>query len=186
MNELITILEKSEIFNKCISFLVDSDISNWFICAGFIQQIYFNYRHGYELHENINDVDIAYFNPMDLSEETEQKLEAEINSIIGHRNIVADVKNQARVHLWYKAKFGYEVKPYRDIFDAIDSFPTTTTTIGVRKNKNNQYFIYSSYGLDDLFNLIHRANKVKITKEIYDKKKSKISKYWNKVKIVEW
>jgi len=94
--------------------------------------------------------------------------------------------SKARVHLWYKAKFGYEIKPYRDIFNAIDSFPTTTTTIGVRKNKNNQYFLYYSNGLEDLFNLIHRANKVKITKEIYDKKKNKIIKYWNKIKIIEW
>ena len=186
MNELIKILTKSDIFNNCIEYLVDSDIPNWFICAGFIQQTYFNYKHDFELHKNINDVDIAFFDTSHFSEEYEQKIEKEINSIIQHETIKADVKNQARVHLWYKESFGYKIKPYRDIFDAIDSFPTTTTTIGIRKNKNNKYFVYFSYGLDDLYGLVHRPNKKQITEEIYEKKKNKISKNWDKVKIIEW
>jgi uncharacterized protein len=152
----------------------------------FIQQTYFNFRHGFELHKNINDVDIAFFDTSCFSEEKEQKIEKEINLTIQHETIKADVKNQARVHLWYKENFGYEIKPYIDIFDAIDSFPTTTTTIGVRKNKHNQYFVYSSYGLDDLYGLVQKPNKKQITEEIYIKKKNKISINWGNVKIIEW
>lgn len=41
-------------------------------------------------------------------------------------NIVADVKNQARVHTWYGGRFGY-ILPYASTADAISTWPTTAT-----------------------------------------------------------
>ncbi len=184
MIELHTILKKSDIFRATLSFLNDSDLPNWFICAGFIQQSYFNFRHGYDLHNSINDIDIVFFDPA-RNEKYDKDTEKNIEKILDGSSIKPDVKNQAHVHLWYKQMFGYSIKPYIDIFSAIDTFPTTTTAIGVRGNLEN-LSIYTTFGLSDLKNLILRPNKLQITKEIYDKKKEKIAKNWPKVKIIDW
>ena len=49
IDELIYVLKKSEIFEIVFSFLKTSEIPNWFISGGFIQQIYFNFKHGFDL-----------------------------------------------------------------------------------------------------------------------------------------
>jgi hypothetical protein len=185
MLNLESILKQSDIFKEILSYLSKSDIPNWFICAGFIQQVYFNYRHNFETHQFIKDVDIAFFDPLDTHDENEYHIERDLTKILVGSSIKADAKNQARVHIWYKEHFGYDIRPYRDIFDAIDSFPTTTTALGVRGYLDN-LFVYASYGLSDLEHMILRPNKRQITEDIYESKKSKIHTHWPNVKIIEW
>ncbi|MDU7476081.1 MAG: nucleotidyltransferase family protein [Paenibacillus macerans] len=52
-----------------------------------------------------------------------------------------------------------DLKPYLTLEDAIDSWPTTSTSIGVRLDENAGWKVYSPYGLEDLFQLKVRANK---------------------------
>jgi hypothetical protein len=87
--------------------------------------------------------------------------------------------------MWYKSIFGYDIPPYKNVLDAIDSFPTTSTAIGIT-DKNGAESFYSTFGLDDLYNLILRPNKRQITNKIYDSKKRKIEANWPMVKITEW
>src|SRR5260370_40606051 len=63
-----------------------------------------------------------------------------------------DVKNEARVHLWYEEKFGYPIPPYRSTAAAIATFPTTATSIGVRWC-GGRLECCAPYGLDDLFSI---------------------------------
>ena len=180
IDELIYVLKKSEIFEIVFSFLKTSEIPNWFISGGFIQQIYFNFKHGFDLHTGIKDIDVVFFNQLDLSKSYERDAESVLMALLPSSLIVPDVKNQAN------SKFGYKMNPYRDIFEAIDSFPTTTTAIGVRGTENS-LFVYAPFGLYDLDNMILRPNKKQITKkEVYEKKKNRIKKIWSKVKIIEW
>ncbi|NIM46756.1 MAG: hypothetical protein GTN40_01190 [Candidatus Aenigmarchaeota archaeon] len=96
-----------------------------------------------------------------------------------------EIRNEARVHLWYEKHFGYKINPYKSLEKAIDTFPTTATTIGVRKD-NGKFIIYATYGLDDLLNMVVRANKVKITEEIYLNKVNRWSKIWPQLKVIPW
>jgi hypothetical protein len=80
-----------------------------------------------------------------------------------------DVKNEARVHLWYKERFGYTIKPYSSSADAIATFPTTATSVGIRRLLGN-FECCAPFGLDDLFGLIVRPNKRQVTGSIYEMK----------------
>jgi hypothetical protein len=59
----------------------------------------------------------------------------------------------ARVHVWYKEAFGKEIKPYTSTEDAIDTWPTTATSVGVRYS-NGRFQVYAPYGLHDLLGMI--------------------------------
>lgn len=96
-----------------------------------------------------------------------------------------DIKNQARVHLWYKEKFGRGIGSYINIYHAIDTFPTTSTTIGFLAT-HQSFIIYSTFGLGDLMSMQLRPNKVKITKDIHYVKKNRPHKIWPKVIIHKW
>jgi hypothetical protein len=99
--------------------------------------------------------------------------------------IKLDIKNQARVHLWYKDHFGYDIKPFNSIEDAVNTWPTTATSIGVRL-ENGNFIIYAPFGLNDLFGMIVRANKAQITEEIYLQKVNKWKTKWPALTIIPW
>lgn len=94
-----------------------------------------------------------------------------------------DVKNQARVHLWYPGHFGYEIKPYQSLEDAVNTWPTTATAVGMRR-QGDDWRIYAPFGLNDLFGLIVRANKAQITREIYERKVRKWMETWPGLHVI--
>jgi hypothetical protein len=102
-----------------------------------------------------------------------------------HPDIRFDVKNQARVHLWYEARFGYPIEPYRSSAGAIDTFPTTAGSIGIRPARG-ELAAYTAFGLDDLLNLKVRPNKRQVTREIYCKKVDRWKALWPMLDIVDW
>jgi hypothetical protein len=110
--------------------------------------------------------------------------ERELGDLINKR-VIVDVKKQACVHLWYKDGFGCDIPPYKNVLDAIDSFPTTGTAIGITDSDGGES-LYSTFGLDNLYDMILRPNKRQITKAIYESKKRKIEAHWPMVRIVEW
>jgi hypothetical protein len=61
-----------------------------------------------------------------------------------------DVKNQARVHLWYGARFGCPIAPYASVADAVATYPTTATAIALRR-EGGRLACIAPFGLDDLF-----------------------------------
>ncbi len=158
---------------------------NWYIGAGCIAQSVWNHFHGFKLSSHISDIDFVYYDDSDLSFEKENDAIELVHKTFTAIPIPVDVKNQARVHLWYKDRFGYDIKPYNSAEHAIRSWPTTATSIGLRI-QNKEPEIFAPYGLDDLLNLVVRPNKVQITEEIYLSKVRKWLKKWPNLKIINW
>ena len=161
------------------------NLPDWFVGAGCIAQTVWNKYHGCNLTDNITDIDLVYFDNTDLSFEAEDKIISTTKAALSHVPIPVDIKNQARVHLWYGRHFGYDIKPYASIYDALKSWPTTATSIGIRK-EGNGYKVFAPFGLDDLLNLIVRANKVQITEEIYNSKVDRWTSCWPELKVIPW
>lgn len=137
-----------------------------------------------DLMYGISDVDFAYFDE-DLSYEKEDIIIKKAAKKFSHLPVEIDIKNQARVHLWYKEYYGYELQPYDSIESAINTWPTTTTAIGV-KMVDDEFIVYAPFGLNDMFGQIVRANKAQITKETYLQKCEKWQKKWSTLTIIEW
>lgn len=95
------------------------------------------------------------------------------------------MKNQARVHSWYEAKFGYSINPYTSTAEAITTFPTAAAAVGLRP-AHTSLELCAPYGLSDLFGAVVRPNKKQITCEIYEKKIDRWIKMWPKLTIVGW
>lgn len=160
-------------------------LPNWYIGAGCIAQTYWNYVHGFPLAENITDIDLVYFDPTDISYEAEDQQIQRANGLFRNIEIPVDLKNQARVHVWYKKHFGTAIEPYPSVEAAIDTWPTTATAVAMTK-EDSTYRVYAPYGLDDLFNLVVRPNKVQLTEEIYRAKASRWQHHWPRLTILSW
>jgi hypothetical protein len=89
------------------------------------------------------------------------------------------------VHLWYAEKFGNALAPYVSTEDAITTFPTTATAVGVQPRAGGLH-VFAPYGLSDLLGLIVRPNKKQITQAIYDAKVKKWQAKWSGLRVVPW
>ncbi len=98
----------------------------FWIGAGSVAQTVWNHFTGGDDRYGISDIDIAYYDGSDLSEKTEHDPEKNLFDTLNSSLIPLDVKNQARVHLWYETRFGYSIEPYRSLEDAIATWPELT------------------------------------------------------------
>ena len=184
LKDLEEILFKNETLKEVLKRLEKSNLKNYYVGAGCINQTVFNYLHGLRIDANINDYDIVYYDE-DTSYEKEDIVIKYVEELLSDLNIKLDVKNEARVHIWYNEKYNENRMPYTSVEDAVSRWETTITCIGVRL-ENNNLIVDAPYGLNDLFNMVIRPVKTDFTEADYIKKVNKWKKKWPKLTIMPW
>jgi hypothetical protein len=157
---------------------------SWLVAGGIAQTIW-NLGCGQPAEFGLKDVDFIYFDEQDLSLEAEFDHERHLRDLFRHLPVKLDVKNEARVHLWYEKRFGYAITPYLSSADAIATFPTTATAVGVRWIRG-KLECCAPFGLDDLFGLVVRPNKRQITRAIYEAKVDRWRSIWPRLTFLPW
>jgi hypothetical protein len=66
---------------------------------------------------------------------------------------MVEVRNQARVHLWFEEKFGEAYGPLSCTAEALERFASATFAVGVRLESDDRLHIEAPFGLADLFAL---------------------------------
>ncbi len=184
-SDLKLAVETNPVLSEVLSRWAEVALPDCWVVAGAVVQSYWNMRHDFPPLYGISDIDLIYYDPDDLGEASEAAHAARIAERFTTAGVGFDVKNEARVHLWYEGKFGYPIKPYTSSRAAIDSFPTTAGCLGICPGSGG-LDSYTSFGFDDLLNLVVRPNKRQITHEVYDRKTSRWRELWPKLKIIEW
>ncbi len=129
----LKVLENIIILNGSINTAIKRakllDIDNYYIGAGCIAQTIWNYLSDNPLEYGIKDIDFVYFDNKNLDLESEKRVISKVKNLYSDLKIEVDVKNQARVHLWYKGHFGSTIEPYASLESALNTWPTTATSI---------------------------------------------------------
>lgn len=162
------------------------ELEDYYISAGCVMQMIWNKFSGYDDLYGIKDIDLVYYNGVNISEVSEKILEKKVREIYSDIELDVDVTNEARVHIWYKDKFGYDIDPYKSVEDAIRTWPTTASAIGVRLDEEDNIILYAPFGIGDLMNMVIRPNKVQITEEIYMNKVRRWQDKWPALSIDAW
>jgi len=180
----VTLL-KCKTVREVLERIPELGLPDWHIGVGAVAQTVWNELHGFPPDTGIRDCDVVYFDP-DTSFEAEDKVIQAGSRLFASLTVDVEIRNEARVHLWYEQKFGKKITPYNSTEDAINSWPTTATAIGVRYNRIGQLLIYALYGLNDLLGMIVRPNKGQITPDIYQRKAERWQKVWPRLQVVPW
>lgn len=183
--ELASVIGSSPFLAEIIGRWPEIGLPDAWLVAGAVAQTVWNRRFGLPATHGIADIDLVYFDTRNLSEEGEADHAARIAALFRHLPVRIDVKNEARVHLWYERKFGYPITSYRSVEEAIATFPTTATAIGVRP-AGKGLDVIAPFGLADLFGAIVRPNKAQITQEIYAAKVQRWLACWPGLRVVDW
>ncbi len=165
--------------------LPDLGLPDWYLGGGCIAQTFWNHVCGMPPGQGILDYDIVYFDP-DLSREAERMAHERAETLLADFGLTLDVKNQARVHLWYRDRFGYDIVPYRSTCDAIATWPTTAGSVGVRVDEEGILSLCAPFTLDDLLHLVVRPNRAQVTRDVYDEKTARWSRAWPRLVVLPW
>jgi uncharacterized protein len=185
LNNLRVALAQNHWLDEILGRFDEIALPDSWLVAGCIAQTIWNLRCRQPAEFGLKDVDLIYFDQRDLSAETEASHERRLRDLFLGLPLELDVKNEARVHLWYKDRFGYAIKPYSSSADAIATFPTTATSIEIRRVLGI-FECCAPFGLDDLFGLVVRPNKRQVTRAIYEAKTDRWRSIWRCLTILPW
>ncbi len=165
-----------------LSRLPDSGLPDCYLTAGCLFQTVWNLRDGREPTWGIKDYDIFYFDLSDLTAEAEVEVESRVRAAFADLPIKLDIKNQARVHLWYEAKFGAPYPQLLSSTDGIDRYLVACTCIGIEVSTQH---LHAPDGLDDLAAGRLRINPVNARPDRYREKALSYQRRWNWLEILD-
>ncbi|MBV8683645.1 MAG: nucleotidyltransferase family protein [Caulobacteraceae bacterium] len=141
------------------------DLPDWLIFSGAVYGPVWNHLTGRPPEHGLSDYDLAYFDQSDISYEAEdvviRRVAAAFDSPL--RELV-EVRNQARVHLWFEDHFGEPYSPLACSAQALERFAAPAFAVGVRLEPDDRLTIFAPYGLEDIFALRIRANPTRAAK----------------------
>ena len=134
-------------------------LPDWLVFSGAVYQPVLNHLTGRALDYGIKDYDLGYFDASDLSYEAEDAVIRRVKTAFDEplRSMV-EVRNQARVHLWFEAKFGEPYGLLSSTAKALERFASATFAVGVRLESDDRLHIEAPFGLADVFALRLRPN----------------------------
>jgi hypothetical protein len=156
----------------------------WLV-SGCLFQTVWNCLAGKRPDADILDYDLFYFDDRDLGYQAEDTVIQRAAALFGDLGVDVQVRNQARVHLWYAQKFGIPCAPLLDSRDAIDHFLVEPSCLGVRQ-QDGELEVYAPFGFNDLFAMTVRPNCRRNLPEVYYRKARRWVEAWPGLEIIAW
>ncbi len=127
------------------------------LVAGCLFQAIWNARCDRPPETGVKDYDVFYFDEADISYAAEDAVIQRAAALFADLGVTVEVKNQARVHLWYGQRFGGAYPRLRSVQDGIDRYLIPCTCVGIEAGSGE---LYAPYGLAELWRGILRMNPV--------------------------
>jgi uncharacterized protein len=153
------ILRRSEPLMHVLRTLRELDPPDWLVFSGAVYQRVFNELTGRPLDYGIRDYDVAYFDASDISYDAEDVVIQRVAQAFEPplREMV-EVRNQARVHVWFEDHFGEPYAPLGSCTEALTRFVSPVFAVAVRLGAGDAMTIHAPFGLDDVFAMRMRRN----------------------------
>lgn len=158
---------------------------DWWLTAGCLAQTVWNLAAGRAPETGISDYDVFYFDA-DTSWEAEDHIITRATGLCADLPIRIELRNQARVPLWYREKFGLEYGAVTVASDGIDRFAYQTTAIGLRRDEGGNIRIYAPFGLDAVMAGRVIPNPVLPIADVYRAKVARWQKVWPDLDVIPW
>ena len=152
------------------------------LTAGCLFQTVWNERSGHAPEWGIKDYDVFYFDDQATSYEAEDLVIQRVAEATADLPITVEVKNQARVHLWYADRFGGSYPQLRSARDGIDRYLISCTCVGISVEERS---LYAPYGLHELQAGLLRMNPINPKPDQFRGKAESYLQRWPWLYIVE-
>jgi hypothetical protein len=185
VEQLTAILRAAPSLMRVLAVARDLDLPDWLIMSGAVYQRVLNKLTMRAPDYGVRDYDFGYFDPTDISYEAEDAIIRRVTAAFdGPLRSAIEVRNQARVHIWFEGHFG---EPYTSLSctaEALERFLSPMFAVGVRLDDDDRLHIAAPFGLADLFALRLRPNPRRPSTS-FDGVAIGVTRRWPEVRV-EW
>lgn len=164
----------------------DLRLPEWSIVSGALYNSVWNHLTGKPSGYGIKDIDIFYFDAQDLSYEAEDIRIKQGDAVFSGYALPVEIRNQARVHLWFEEHFGHGYAPLQSCEQGIDRFASKTHAVGLRLEENDTFNLYAPFGLNDIFSFRVTPNPIIDNRATHHAKALRAQQNWPEVTIIPW
>jgi hypothetical protein len=183
---LAGIIRSSPLLLEVLHGLREDGLPDHLLVAGAIYNLVWNRLTGRPDLTGINDVDVFYFDDSDLSYEAEDVVIRRLAARFADLPLPVQVRNQARVHLWFPQKFGVPFVPLRSSAEMMGRYASKTHAVGARLEADDTLTIVAPFGLDDIFSFRITPNPVLMNKPAHDAKGARAKSVWPELTVMPW
>ena len=162
------------------------DLPDWRVVSGTLYNSVWNALTGRASGYGIRDVDLFYFDAVDLSYEAEDAVIKAGAAMFEGLPVPAEIRNQARVHLWFEQRFGTGCPRFTSSDHSIRCFASKTHAVGIRLEADGSLDLCAPFGLDDLFSLRVAPNRAMDNRRTHEEKGARAKAMWPEVTVVPW
>ena len=156
---------------------------DWALAAGAVYQNVWNALTGRPPGYGVRDYDLAYCDPADPSWDGEDAVITRAAALFADLEKPVEVRNQARVHLWFEAKYGEARTPLTSVEAAIAGYAAHAHSVAVRPGANGALEILAPHGLNAVFDMrIAPARRSAHTQAFRDKV-ARMRALWPELKV---
>ncbi len=186
--QLEEILKQDELLWPSLTLVRDLGLPDWYIASGAIYQTVWNALSGKPAGYGLKDIDLIYFDGADLSWEAEDAVIKRATAAFEAAPVATpvEVRNQARVHLWFEQRFGAPYSPLGNSVESLTRYASTTHAVGARLEADGTLTIEAPFGLEDVFEMVLRPNPHLDNKGTYDEKAARCQDLWPEVRVIPW
>jgi hypothetical protein len=155
----VRVIHRNSTIGEILRRLPDLGMCDAWLAGGCLFQTVWNVVRGDPASRGIKDYDVFYFDAGDRSRTAEERVNRNAASLFADLDCEVEVRNQARVHLWYEDEFG--VSGYPELHcatDGVDRFLAVCCMVAVRPPGQGAVDLYAPFGVEDVFGLVMRPN----------------------------
>jgi hypothetical protein len=180
------IIRHDALMMRVLEDLREIDLPDWLLVSGAIYNLVWNVLTGRPPHNGINDIDVTYFDDTDLSYEAEDVVIQRLAKRFADVPLPVQVRNQARVHLWFPQKFGQPFTPLTSSAEMLGRYASKTHAVGARLFADDSLGIEAPFGLDDMFSFRVVPNKVLENRPAHEAKGARAKTVWPEITVIPW
>jgi hypothetical protein len=161
-------------------------LPQWRLVAGCLYQTVWNVLTARDRGTGIKDYDLIYFDNDDLSWTAEDRVIRSVATATRECVGPIEVRNQARVHLWFESRFGTAYDRLSSADEALHRYASIVHAIDVRLEDDDRLDTVAPFGLDDLFSMVIRPNYALDNSVWHTRKARRAQAIWPEVLVVPW
>jgi hypothetical protein len=177
-DQLVQILGRSAPLMTVLETVRELGLPDPLVFSGAVYQTVWNALTDRPVDHGVKDYDVGYFDPdtsYDAEDAVIRRLAAALDQPL--RDLV-EVRNQARVHLWFPQHFGSAYDPLASTAEALTRFVCPAFAVGVRLAPDGQVEVVAPFGLDDVFAMRLRPNPLRPVSRDWDRIIGSASRRW--------
>lgn len=186
MQAVRDIVRDNRVLMDVLAVLRDERLPQALVGGGAIYQTVWNHLTGRLPWYAVKDIDVIYFDDGDLSYEAEDRIIKGFGALLTDTPVPIEIRNQARLHLWFGRKFGYEVPPLKSSVEALTRYASRTHAVAVRLDGDDGLHIEAPFGLDDLFAFRVTPNTSGKSRQAHIEKAKRARSVWPELTVEPW